>query len=112
MTMHDDLEESQVALTALITPPEVSRLLGVSLATVKRLTSRGELPHVRVSVRRPRYCPDDVRRFIESRRAEPVLGAPAAQPADTQRIRENERSSARQPSFVTSAGTGGGDASG
>jgi excisionase family DNA binding protein len=62
-------EESQRAMTALLAPLDVSQLLGVSVTTVKRLTATGELPHIRVSLRRPRYRHDDLMNFIEGRRS-------------------------------------------
>jgi excisionase family DNA binding protein len=52
----------------LLEPSAVAETLGVSLATVKRLTASGALPHVRVTQRRPRYLTDDITRFIEARR--------------------------------------------
>ncbi len=56
-------------MTALLAPAEVSQILRVSLSTVRRLTVSGELTHVRVSDRRPRYRPEDVIAFLETRRA-------------------------------------------
>jgi len=55
-------------VTTLIAPHEVSRLLCVSVSTVKRLTESGELPHIRVTDRRPRYRAEDVSAFVERRR--------------------------------------------
>jgi excisionase family DNA binding protein len=39
----------------------------VSIATIRRLTEAGDLPHVRVTGRRPRYRAEDVAAFIEAR---------------------------------------------
>lgn len=55
-------------MTTLLAPHEVSRLLCVSASTVKRLTESGDLPHIRVTARRPRYRADDVLSFVEQRR--------------------------------------------
>jgi excisionase family DNA binding protein len=55
-------------MTDLLTPSDVCRVLGISRSSVKRLTASGELPHVRVSVRRPRYRPEDVSIYINSKR--------------------------------------------
>jgi excisionase family DNA binding protein len=99
MVAHTSQEASQVRVTALplLGPREVSRLLGVSLATVKRLTGAGELPHVRVSRRRPRYRPEDVRWFIEAHRVaqKGADNANADAPAGT------------EASVATDAGAGG-----
>jgi excisionase family DNA binding protein len=56
-----------MAVTTLLRPRDVSGVLGVSLATVRRLTEAGDLPHVRVTGRRPRYRAEDVAAFIEAR---------------------------------------------
>jgi excisionase family DNA binding protein len=69
---------SRIDPTALLSPLEVSGLLGVSVATVKRLTASGQLPHVQVSSRRPRYAAADVARFIASKRS--VTTADSAAP--------------------------------
>jgi excisionase family DNA binding protein len=69
MRGREDATASQEGTTALLAPTDVAEVLGVSLATVKRLTATGELPHVRVSDRRPRYAADDVAGFIAARRS-------------------------------------------
>lgn len=81
----------------------MSRLLGVSLATIKRLTAAGELPYVQVSSRRPRYRAEDVQRFIDERCAVPGPRASTDQ-GDLER-----RSSTGRSSFASSGEMGGGD---
>lgn len=54
-------------MTPLLGPREVSELLRISLSTVRRLTAAGQLPHVRVSDRRPRYRAADIAAFIAER---------------------------------------------
>src|SRR5690348_9932505 len=98
MKDRETLRESQTALTELLTPVEVGRLLGVSLTTVKRLTAVGDLPHVRVSTRRPRYHACDVLAFIDCRRTGGTSGEP-----------HRRRNPAGEPGFAKPAGDGGGD---
>jgi len=56
-------------MTPLLRAREVSTLLRVSVSTVRRLTAAGDLPHVRVSDRRPRYSATDVATFIAARKS-------------------------------------------
>lgn len=101
---------SQTDMTALLSPLDVSRLLGVSIATVKRLTATGELSHIRVTHRRPRYRADDVRAFLAARRFGDPRGTSVPDVLPDRQLTENERSPTEQPSsFAKSAETGGGD---
>lgn len=55
----------------LLTKREVASALGVSIATIDRLTRTGELHSIKIGkhVKSPvRYDPVDVRDFVESRR--------------------------------------------
>ena len=51
----------------LLKPPEAARFLAVSERTVKRLTTRGELPHVRVG-RSMRFVMADLLSYVASQR--------------------------------------------
>jgi predicted DNA-binding transcriptional regulator AlpA len=48
---------------------QVADLLGVSPRTLDRIVRAGELPVVRID-RMPRFCPEDVRALIRSRRTQ------------------------------------------
>jgi excisionase family DNA binding protein len=71
-------------MTPLLDPRDVSKLLRVSLSTVRRLTAAGDLPYVRVSDRRPRYRASDITAFIAIRKSDADLenddGAEATAP--------------------------------
>jgi len=58
-----------MTINKLLTPSDVSELLGVSIGTLEvwRSTNRYHLPYIKVG-RSVRYKRDDVREFIESRR--------------------------------------------
>ena len=60
-----DPQESE--LIRLLKPAEAARFLAVSERTVKRLTSRGELPHVRVG-RSMRFVMADLLAYVASQR--------------------------------------------
>ena len=60
-----DPQESE--LIRLLKPAEAARFLAVSERTVKRLTARGELPHVRVG-RSMRFIMEDLLAFVASQR--------------------------------------------
>ena len=51
----------------LLKPPEAAVFLAVSERTVKRLTSRGELPHVRVGSSM-RFVMEDLLAYVASQR--------------------------------------------
>ena len=51
----------------LLKPPEAALFLAVSERTVKRLTARGELPHVRVG-RLMRFVLEDLLAYVASQR--------------------------------------------
>lgn len=58
----------------LVDRREAGRLLGVSPGTVDNLRIRGELPSVKIAARRL-YDVDDLRRYVESRKAVAVATA-------------------------------------
>ena len=60
-----DPQESE--LIRLLKPAEAARFLAVSERTVTRLTSRGELPHVRVG-RSRRFVFKDLLAYVASQR--------------------------------------------
>jgi excisionase family DNA binding protein len=95
--MRAEVSQSPRSASPLLPALEVARLLGVSVATVKRLTAAGELPHIMVSRRRRRYRVEDVDRFVDARR---IDGAQrAAQDADA--------SAGTEAPSTTHAGAGG-----
>jgi excisionase family DNA binding protein len=53
---------------ALLSLPEVRRILGVSRATLQRMIRRGDLPVIEVGPQGRRIAPDDLRAFIAARR--------------------------------------------
>lgn len=56
----------------LLSATEVSRLLGLHVASLWRLTSRGEVPApVYVSSRRPRWRAAEIEAWLEARRMTP-----------------------------------------
>jgi len=63
--------ELPMELPKLLDEREVAALLGVQPSTLAawRCTGRVNLPYIRAG-RLVRYCPEDVARFIESRRHE------------------------------------------
>jgi excisionase family DNA binding protein len=74
-------------MTPLLDPREVSKVLRVSLSTVRRLTAAGDLPFVRVSDRRPRYRASDITAFVAHRKSDGAFedddGAEATAPTVT-----------------------------
>ena len=55
----------------LLTPPEAAKALAVSARTLWTLTKDGEIGHIKVG-RLVRYSVDDLRAFIDSRKATPA----------------------------------------
>jgi len=53
----------------LLTLPEVGRYLGISRSAAYALARSGTLPTIRIARRVVRVHPDDLRRFLEARRA-------------------------------------------
>ncbi len=47
----------------LLSIPETAEWLGVSVATVRRMIARGEIPALRIGPRLVRIDPDDVKKF-------------------------------------------------
>ena len=64
ITMADQQKTKPVRL---LKPSEVALFLAVSERTVKRLTARGELPHVRVG-RSMRFVMEDLLAYVASQR--------------------------------------------
>jgi excisionase family DNA binding protein len=55
-------------MTRLITDSEVGELLRLSSRQVEKLAKRGEIPSIRLPDNEIRFDPDEIRRYIESRK--------------------------------------------
>jgi len=63
-------------MTTLLTDSETAEILRLTPRQVARLARRGELPSVELTGKEIRFDPDDIRRFVESRkRSTPQGGA-------------------------------------
>ena len=67
MTGADTSRPAVHGIEALLSLDEVAHLLRISESGVYRLVRSGELPRVKVG-KRTRFEPDEIRRFIASRR--------------------------------------------
>lgn len=54
--------------TTLLTDSEAADMLRLTSRQVARLAKRGELPSVQLPGNEVRYDPDDIRRWVESRK--------------------------------------------
>lgn len=66
--MESDLHKAPSIPPLLVDRPEAARILAVSAGTIDNLRIRGELPSVKLGARRL-YALDDLRRFVEARKA-------------------------------------------
>jgi hypothetical protein len=85
------MEQAPAAPAApLVGRHELARLLGVSAATVTRMTADG-MPHVFAGAS-PRYAPDDVRAWLAERGRKATKAAPARSGAPVPGVRLLSRS--------------------
>ncbi len=64
------MQELQKKLDSLLDYRGAAEVLAVSVPTVKRLASSGEIPVIRVGQRATRFEPSALREFIDSRRGD------------------------------------------